>query len=212
MWDGGPAHGAHGPAQRGCGYGDPPHSPVTVLPPGEWAWLHGAISSPATQWWPHTHRDHVVYDMYNQGSHGHGKSWKIMEKIVMEKSWHCFFSWLWQLSSLWLSCMLWDTIITISETMWEWESWKKANQSWKTHGILFSDFCGNPDNACDATISYSIQHHPVFWYCGWSTWIHGSSMAAAAHTLMLYVAQVLGTDTYCLAGSFGILFTGGISY
>ena len=39
------------------------------------------------------------------------------------KSWNCLFSWLWQLSSLWLSCMLWDTIITISETMW-------ANQSW----------------------------------------------------------------------------------
>ena len=37
-----------------------------------------------------------------------------------------------------------ETIITISETMCEWESWKKANQSWKTHGILFSDFCVNP--------------------------------------------------------------------
>ena len=74
-----------------------------------------------------------------QGSHGHGKSWKkllswkVMEKSwnvkisqkVMEKSWNCFFSWLWQLSTLWLSCMLWDTIITISETMWEWDSWKK---------------------------------------------------------------------------------------
>ena len=60
------------------------------------------------------------------------RSWnmKISQK-VMEKSWNCFFSWLWQLSSSWLSCMLWDTIITISETMWEWESWKKANQSWK---------------------------------------------------------------------------------
>ena len=94
-----------------------------------------------------------------QGSHSHGKSWKkllswkVMEKSwnmkisqkVMEKSWDCLFSWLWQLSSLWLSCMLWDTIITISETMWEWESWKEANQSWKSHGILFSDFCGNPD-------------------------------------------------------------------
>ena len=96
----------------------------------------------------------------NQGSHGHGKSrkklsWKVIEKSwnmktsqkVMEKSWNCFFSWLWQLSSLWLSCMLWDINITISETMWEWESWKKANQSWKSHGILFSDFCGNPENS-----------------------------------------------------------------
>ena len=75
----------------------------------------------------------------------HEKSWnmKISQK-VMEKSWSCLFSWLWQLSSLWLSCMLWDTIKTISETMWEWESWKEANQSWKSHGILFSDFCGNP--------------------------------------------------------------------
>ena len=27
----------------------------------------------------------------------------------MEKSWNCLFSWLWQLSSLWLSCMLWDS-------------------------------------------------------------------------------------------------------
>ena len=63
----------------------------------------------------------------------------------MKKSWNCLFSWLWQLSSLWLLCMLWDTIITISETMWEWESWKEANQSWKSHGILFSDFCGNPE-------------------------------------------------------------------
>ena len=84
----------------------------------------------------------------------HGKSWKkswnmkISQK-VMEKSWNCFFSWLWQLSSLWLSCMLWDAIINISETLWEWESWKKANQSWKSRGILFSDFCGNPDDFWD---------------------------------------------------------------
>ena len=58
-----------------------------------------------------------------QGSHGQGKSWKkllswkVMEKSwnmkisqkVMEESWNCLFSWLWQLSSLWLSCMLWDS-------------------------------------------------------------------------------------------------------
>ena len=75
----------------------------------------------------------------------HGKSWKSLGIWKFpKKSWNCLFSWLWQLSSLWLSCMLWDTIITISETMWEWESWKEANQSWKSHGILFSDFCGNP--------------------------------------------------------------------
>ena len=88
--------------------------------------------------------------MENPGKNcSHGKSWKSLGRYeisqkVMEKSWNCLFSWLWQLSSLWLSCMLWDTIITISETMWEWESWKEANQSWKSHGILFSDFCGNP--------------------------------------------------------------------
>ena len=120
-------------------------------------------------------RDQVALNKFlEQGSHGHGKSWKkllswkFMEKSwnmkisqkVMEKSWNCFFSWLWQLSSLWLSCMLWDTIITISETMWEWESWKKANQSWKSHGILFSDFCGNPVEdpfAWHSLLRYSVM-------------------------------------------------------
>ena len=78
----------------------------------------------------------------------HGKSWKSLGIWKFpKKSWkspetassHGCGSF-----RLWLSCMLWDTIITISETMWEWESWKKANQSWKSHGILFSDFCENP--------------------------------------------------------------------
>ena len=119
------------------------------------------LRSPSTK--TKCERDYTTLQSINlhnkQGSHSHGKSWKkllswkVMEKAwnmkisqnFMEKSWNCLFSWLWQLSSLWLSCMLWDTIITISETVWEWESWKEANQSWKSHGILFSDFCGNPD-------------------------------------------------------------------
>ena len=90
-----------------------------------------------------------------QGSHGHEKSWKT---VVMEKSWNMkisqkvhqswkshensFFSWLWQLSSLWLSCMLWDTIITISETMWEWESWKKQISHGKVMEFCFPIFVG----------------------------------------------------------------------
>ena len=97
-------------------------------------------------------------------------SWKVMEKSwnmkisqkIMEKSWNCLFSWLWQLSSLWLSCMLWDAIITISETMWEWESWKEVNQSWKSHGILFSDFCGNPERVDTLTNSVGFNNMIIY--------------------------------------------------
>ena len=73
----------------------------------------------------------------------HGRSWKSLGIWKFpKKSWNCLFSWLWQLSSLWLLCMLWDTIITISETMWEWESWKKQISHGKVMEFCFQVFVG----------------------------------------------------------------------
>ena len=110
----------------------------------------------------------------SSASTGFPRSWKILEKIgvmeshgkvleyenfpkVMEKSWNCFFSWLWQHSSSWLSCMLWDTIITISETMWEWESWKKSKSVMEKSWNSVFWFLWEPCSICS-------QSWP-FWSC-----------------------------------------------
>ena len=117
-----------------------------------------------------------------QGSHGHGKSWKkLLSWKVMEKSWNMKISQK-LMESSWMSwkshgiacshgygsflvcdchaCC--ETVITISEIMQEWESWKEANQSWKSHGkvmeFCFQIFVGT---------LHCVNLHPSFLPCDW---------------------------------------------
>ena len=93
---------------------------------------------------------------------GFPRSWKILEKIaVMEKSWNMKISQK-VMESSWMSwkshgiacshgcgsflvcdcraCC--ETVLTISEILWEWVSWKEANQSWNSvFWFLWEPWC-----------------------------------------------------------------------
>ena len=95
------------------------------------------------------------------------KSWNVkISQKVMESSWMSWKSHGIACSHGYGSFLVCDcracceTVITVSKIMQEWESWKEANQSWKSHGILFSNFCGNPDYSI-VILFYSMTSHCV---------------------------------------------------